>query len=142
MSSGTTIPRPEIFHPHADGQEFGYYFNLQFFTTGSHVAEGEGPWKMEANLQQVTQGLQPGRLDLVVLNIGNLREFTMEVSVASRLLWDDKMNADDALDDFCAEYFDPAMAEKIREAYHDYYLCLLATESARPEGLSAPVHLS
>jgi hypothetical protein len=76
---------------------------------------------MEANLQQVTQGLQPGHLDLVVLNIGNLREFTMEVSVASKLLWNDKIKADDALEDFCAEYFSPAMAEKVRDAYHDYY---------------------
>ena len=121
MSSGTTILVPRSFSRTSTGQEFGYYFNLQFFTTGSHVTEGEGPWKMEANLQQVTRGLPPGRLDLVVLNIGNLREFTMEVSVGSRLLWDDKMNADDALEDFCAEYFNPAMAEEIRDAYHDYY---------------------
>ncbi len=45
----------------------------------------------------------------------------MEISVASKLLWDDKITADDALDDFCAEYFDPALAKPIHDAYRDYY---------------------
>ncbi len=114
-------PRPEIFHPHAKGQAFGYYLNLQFFTTGSHLTQGEGPWKVEQNLQRVAQAVKPGHLDLVVLNVGNLREFTMEISVASKLLWDDKITADGALDDFCAEYFDPALAKQIHDAYRDYY---------------------
>ena len=114
-------PRPEIFFPHTANQEFGYYLNLQFFTTGSHVTAGEGPWKVAQNLREVSAAVKPGRLDFVVLNVGNIREFTMEIAVASELLWNSQTTADEALTSFCAEYFDPASASVIRDLYHDYY---------------------
>jgi hypothetical protein len=114
-------PRPEIFHPHSPQQEFGYYLNLQFFTTGSHLTAGEGPWKVGQNLRQVTTGVKPGHLRFVVLNVGNVREFTMEIAVASALLWDSTMTVDAALDAFCERYFDSTSAKAVRDLYHSYY---------------------
>ena len=114
-------PRPEIFHPHSAEQDFGYYLNLQFFTTGSHVTAGEGPWKVARNLREVTEGVKPGHLRLVILNVGNFREFVMETSVASALLWDSTTGADEALTLFCARYFDTGAASAIRDLYRDYY---------------------
>ena len=32
-----------------DNVKLGYYMNLQFYSTGAHLAPAEGPWKMEAN---------------------------------------------------------------------------------------------
>lgn len=115
------FPRPEIFKPHPHDQEFGYYFNLQFFTTGSHVVAGEGPWKTEQNIRMVSAGLEPGQLSLVVLNVGNLREFAMETSAASAMLWETEVNADQALNAFCARYFGTAAADTVRDTYRAYY---------------------
>jgi hypothetical protein len=114
-------PRPEISAAHSSLQDFGYYFNLQFFTTGSHVAAGEGPWKLEHNLRDVAGEVHPGRLTFVVLNIGNLREFAMEITVASKLLWDSDATADGALKEFIARYFDPAFTDALHGLYRDYY---------------------
>ena len=114
------FPRPEIFEPHPSQLDFGYYFNLQFFTTGSHVVSGEGPWKTEQNLRMVSEAIKPGRLNLVMLNIGNLREFTMETSVASTMLWDADSNADAALTEFAARYFGTA-ATDVHDVYRAYY---------------------
>lgn len=116
-------PRPEIFFPHSSDQQFGYYLNLQFFTTGSHVSAGEGPWKVEQNLRMVQSGLRPGKLSLVVLNVGNLREFVTEVAVASKLLWDKAATADAALGDFCDTYFgtDREQIVGLYRAYHGAY---------------------
>ena len=114
-------PRPEIFAPHSAQQNFGYYLNLQFFTTGSHLTAGEGPWKVEQNIRSVTSALRPGSLRFVVLNVGNFREFSTEVSVASAMLWNSSVSADEALIDFCARYFDASQAGNIRALYHAYY---------------------
>jgi hypothetical protein len=34
-------------------QPLGYYMNFQFTSTGSHFAQAEGPWKMEANYRAI-----------------------------------------------------------------------------------------
>ncbi|MES2390195.1 MAG: glycosyl hydrolase 115 family protein [Acidobacteriota bacterium] len=114
-------PRPEIFTHHSAHQDFGYYLNLQFFTTGSHLVAGEGPWKVEQNLRSVTSALRPGNLRFVVLNVGNFREFSTEISVAAAMLWDSSTSADDAMLDFAARYFDPAQAASLRGLYHAFY---------------------
>jgi len=114
-------PRPEIFVPHAANQQFGYYLNLQFFTTGSHVTAGEGPWKVEQNLRDVARAAAPGHLGFVVLNVGNLREFTMEISVASKLLWNPQTTADQAVKEFATEYFGLTAPNTARDLYRDYY---------------------
>ncbi len=115
------FPRPEIFAPHSSHQTFGYYFNLQFFTTGSHVVQGEGPWKTEENLRMVANGVKPGELGLVVLNVGNFREFAMEISAASAMLWDSGETADSAVTSFAARYFGANAAPAVHDVYRAYY---------------------
>jgi hypothetical protein len=115
------FPRPEIFEPHQPQHDFGYYFNFQFFTTGSHVVSGEGPWKTEQNIRMVSNAVGPGQLRLVMLNVGNLREFLMEVSVASELLWDRDTTADQAVTSFCARYFGIQHALAALGIYKIYY---------------------
>lgn len=115
------FPRPEIFEPHPTQRNFGYYFNLQFFTTGSHVVAGEGPWKTEQNLRMVADGVKPGHLNFVMLNVGNLREFAMETSVASAMLWDASTTADEALTAFAATYFGAEAASEVHDVYRAYY---------------------
>ena len=45
-----------------------YYMNLQFTSTGAHLAPAEGPWKMEANYRYVNTR---GPLTFSVVNAGN-----------------------------------------------------------------------
>ena len=93
--------------------------NLQFTSTGAHLAPAEGPWKMEANYRYVNTR---GPLTFSVVNAGNLREFVMEMSANARMMWDMKAyNTNSFLIDFCTQYFGKEHATEAAKLYHDYY---------------------
>ena len=99
--------------------KLGYYMNLQFFSTGAHLAPAEGPWKMEANYRYV-QGKGP--LTFSVVNAGNLREFLMELSANAAMMWNSKAyDTDRFLLDFCATYFGKEHAAEAAALYREYY---------------------
>lgn len=99
--------------------KLGYYMNLQFTSTGAHLAPGEGPWKMEFNYRYVNTR---GPLTFSVVNAGNLREFMMEMAANARMMWDMKAYSTDAfLLDFCAQYFGKRHAAEAARLYRDYY---------------------
>lgn len=99
--------------------KLGYYMNLQFTSTGAHLAPAEGPWKMEANYRYVNTR---GPLTFSVVNAGNLREFVMEMSANARMMWDmQAYTTDSFLIDFCSQYFGKEYAVEAAQLYHDYY---------------------
>ncbi|GEP96596.1 glycosyl hydrolase 115 family protein [Chitinophaga cymbidii] len=99
----------------------GYYFNYQFTSTGSHLAAGEGPWKMEKNYRYVA-GKTNRPLAFSVVNAGNLREFVMELSANAAMMWDFSSYRSDAfLEDFCRQYFGKRHAPKAARLYKAYY---------------------
>ncbi|QCR24645.1 glycosyl hydrolase 115 family protein [Pontibacter sp. SGAir0037] len=99
----------------------GYYFNYQFTSTGSHLAAGEGPWKMEANYRYVASKTnQP--IAFSVVNAGNIREFVMELSANAAMMWDfESYETDSFLKDFCAQYYGSHHATEAANLYTDYY---------------------
>lgn len=114
-------------YPYNDIQRFdpeipvklGYYMNLQFTSTGSHLAPGEGPWKMEFNYRYVN-GKSP--LYLSVLNSGNFREFLYTMSANAKMLWNyDGFSTDTWTRDFAAQYFGEENADEIAGLYKDYF---------------------
>jgi hypothetical protein len=102
---------------------FGYYFNFQFYTTGSHLVAGEGPWKVALNHQIVNQKAGSTNFVCSVLNAGNVREFTMELAAGGDMLW----NLGPAYDPgafvqtFCARYFGSTNASAISTLISNYY---------------------
>lgn len=99
--------------------KLGYYMNLQFTSTGAHLAPAEGPWKMEFNYRYVNTR---GPLTFSVVNAGNLREFVMEMSANARMMWDmQAYDTDSFLLDFCSQYFGKKHAAKVARLYRDYY---------------------
>lgn len=99
--------------------KLGYYMNLQFTSTGAHLAPAEGPWKMEFNYRYVNTR---GPLTFSVVNAGNLREFVMEMAANARMMWDMQLyDTDSFLQDFCTQYFGKKHAAKVAKLYHDYY---------------------
>ena len=99
--------------------KLGYYMNLQFTSTGAHLAPAEGPWKMEFNYRYVNTR---GPLTFSVVNAGNLREFVMEMAANARMMWDMQLyDTDSFLLDFCTQYFGKKHAAKVAKLYHDYY---------------------
>lgn len=101
------------------GVKLGYYMNLQFTSTGSHLAPGEGPWKMEFNYRYVAS---KGPLTLAVVNSGNFREFVMEMAANARMMWDmESYHTDDFLQEFCEQYFGEEHASEVARLYHSYY---------------------
>ena len=99
--------------------KLGYYMNLQFYSTGAHLAPAEGPWKMEDNYRYVQS---KGPLTFSVVNAGNLREFLMEMSANAAMMWNsDSYNTNDFMRQFCAQYFGKEHANEIAQLYHDYY---------------------
>lgn len=102
-----------------DNVQLGYYMNLQFYSTGAHLAPAEGPWKMEDNYRYV---MSKGPLTFSVVNAGNLREFLMEMSANAKMMWDpDNYNTDSFLVQFCNQYFGTGLGEKIAALYYEYY---------------------
>jgi len=102
-----------------DSVQLGYYMNLQFYSTGSHLAPGEGPWKMEDNYRYVQS---KGKQTFSVVNAGNIREFLMEMAANAQMMWNaDTYYTNDFLLRFCTQYFGAEHAEEVAQLYHHYY---------------------
>lgn len=99
--------------------QLGYYMNLQFTSTGAHLAPAESPWKMEQNYRYVTSR---GPLTFSVVNAGNIREFVMEMSANADMMWDvAAYDTDTFLHRFCTLYYGPEAAAEAAALYRDYY---------------------
>lgn len=108
------------FHPGPD-RAIGYYLNFQFTSSGSHLAQGEGPWKMERNYRMV-QAVGPRPLEFSVVNMGNIREFLLEASANAAMLWDfAAYDTDRFLQDFTARYFGAEHGPRVAELYRRFY---------------------
>ena len=115
-------------------QPLGLYFNLQFTSTGSHVAQGEGPWKMEANYR-VVDGLNERPLELSMVNTGNVREFVMGLTANARMMWDfETYDSDSFLVEFCERYFGESHAEKVARLYRDFFHSYWEQKASTLEG--------
>lgn len=115
-------PPPDIQNFSMTGnQPIGYYLNFQFTGTGSHLAPGEGPWKMEQNFRYAED--KTGRpLTFSVVNAGNVREHVLELSSNAAMMWNyGSYKTDNFLKDYCTIYFGPALANDITALYRDYY---------------------
>ena len=125
----TTSSRPDGDHfPNRDLRGFrfenesvGYYMNLQFNSTGSHLAQAEGPWKIEQNYRMVNE-LGGGRLVFSVVNAGNVREHVLGLSANADMMWNfEQFDADRFLRAFCAKYYGDELHEKIAKLYQDFF---------------------
>ena len=107
--------------PIPDTVKLGYYMNLQFTSTGSHLVQAEGPWKMEKNYRYVdSKNKQP--VFFSVVNAGNIREHVLTLNANAELLWNfNSYNSDDFLFDFCKTYFGLEHADAIAKLYKDYF---------------------
>ncbi len=102
-----------------DNVKLGYYMNLQFYSTGAHLAPAEGPWKMEDNYRYV---MSKGPLTFSVVNAGNIREFLMEMSANAAMMWNPADYTTDAfLLQFCRQYYGDEHAAEAAQLYRDYY---------------------
>jgi hypothetical protein len=116
------FPAPDLRNMEVpDDRPIGYYMNFQFTSSGSHLAQGEGPWKMERNFRYVDgKNLRP--LEFSVVNAGNVREFLMTLSANAAMMWDfQDYDTDAFLAEFCARYFGPEYASEIVELYRDFF---------------------
>ena len=101
------------------GVKLGYYMNLQFTSTGAHLAPAEGPWKMEANYRYVNT---KSPLLFSVVNAGNVREFVFTMSANAKMMWSyDDYDTDKWLLDYCSQYFGASHAKEISALYRDYF---------------------
>lgn len=99
----------------------GYYFNYSFVSTGSFIAQGEGPWKMEWNFRTADEA-SPNGLVLAVVNAGNIREHVMELAANAAMMRDfGAYDSDAFLLKFCETYFGEEQAEEIARLYRDFY---------------------
>ena len=99
--------------------KLGYYMNFGFASTGAHVAPAEGPWKMEFNYRYINN---KSPLYFSVVNVGNIREFVLELSANAKMLWDyPSYNSEVFMLDYCTQYFGPEHAKEIARLYKDFY---------------------
>jgi len=114
-------------YPYDDIQAFnpdspvklGYYMNLQFTSTGAHLAPAEGPWKMEFNYRYVNT---KSPLYLSVVNSGNFREFLYTMCANARLLWDmSSYDTNQWNKEYASQYFGEKHADEIADLYKDFF---------------------
>ena len=99
--------------------KLGYYMNFGFASTGAHVAPAESPWKMEFNYRYINS---KGPLYFSVVNVGNFREFVLELSANAKMLWDyDGYNTDSFMLKYCSQYFGAEHATEVSKLYKDFY---------------------
>lgn len=103
------------------GEPTGYYMNFQFTSTGSHLAQAEGPRKMEQNFRMV-DSLSGNKLVFSVVNAGNMREHLLELSANADLMWNFKsFNAGSFLKAFSAQYYGAQFGPEIAQLYEDFF---------------------
>jgi hypothetical protein len=115
-------------YPNEDIQAFkqpnaylGYYMNLQFTSTGSHVVQAEGPWKMEKNYRYVNSKSNHPLLFSVV-NAGNIREHVLTLCANAELLWNfEDYSSDEFILNFTKRYFGEKHAAAIADLYRQYF---------------------
>lgn len=116
-----------------EGVKLGYYMNFNFASTGAHVAPAESPWKMEFNYRYVNN---KAPLFFSVVNVGNFREFVLELSANAKLLWDyDAYDTDQFMMDYCAKYFGEANAREMADLYREFYDAYWIPKESEFEGL-------
>ncbi len=98
----------------------GLYFNIQFTNSGSHLADGEGPWKLEKNHRFA---LQAGNgLALSIVNSGNTREFPLSLQAHAAMMWDpDAYASDRFVDEFCRRYWGPRHGPRVAQLFRDSF---------------------
>lgn len=116
------FPAKDIFnHSFSAGEPTGYYMNFQFTSTGSHLAQAEGPRKMEQNYRLV-DSLSGGQLVFSVVNAGNIREHLLELSANAEMMWDFKnFNVTSFLNKFSSTYYGPRFSADVANLYNDFF---------------------
>ena len=113
--------------------KLGYYMNLGFASTGAHVAPAESPWKMEFNYRYINN---KSPLYFSVVNVGNMREFLLELSANTRMLWDyDSYHTDQFMQEYCTQYFGEKHATSIAQLYRDFYNAYWQPKKTEFEGM-------
>jgi hypothetical protein len=91
---------------------YGLYYHQALWGTGPHLVQGVSPWKIHGIFKQAVDRRTD---DYAIMNVSNVREFTLGVDAASRMLWDfDAFDPDAHLAAWCKERFGPAAAEAER----------------------------
>jgi len=99
--------------------KLGFYMNFGFASTGAHVAPAESPWKMEFNYRYIND---KSPLYFTVVNVGNMREFLLELSAHAEMMWDyDSYDSDRFVAEYSARYFGEEYATAIARLYKDFY---------------------
>jgi len=116
-----------------EGVKLGYYMNFGFASTGAHVAPAESPWKMEFNYRYVNS---KAPLYFSVVNVGNFREFVLELSANAKMLWDyNNYSTDQFMIDYCTQYFGEKYAEETAALYKAFYNAYWIPKASEFEGL-------
>ena len=114
----------------SSGVKLGYYMNLQFTSTGAHLAPAEGPWKMEFNYRYVNS---KAPLLFAVVNAGNIREFVTEMSAYAKMMWSyADYDTDSWLNGFCAQYFGKPRNGRPPVCFSRHALCPRHRPDSRP----------
>ena len=113
--------------------KLGYYMNFGFASTGAHISPAESPWKMEFNFRYVNH---KAPLFFSVVNVGNFREFVLELAANAKMLWDfSSYSTDRFLHDYCAQYFGESHADEIALLYKEFYEAYWIPKKSEFEGL-------
>jgi hypothetical protein len=115
------FPAQDLRTHHFSAEPAGYYMNFQFTSTGSHLAQAEGPRKMEQNYRMV-DSLSQHHLVFSVVNAGNMREHLLELSANADMMWHFKdFDPDAFLKTFSQNYYGARFGPIVAQLYNDFF---------------------
>ncbi len=105
--------------PRREGAKYGLYYHFGFMWSGPHIAQLTDIKKMEWNYR-IAFG--KGDTSYSVVNVGNIRDFIMQLQAYSDICCDNEgFDSDRYLQGWCGRQFGERAAQKTAEIYRMYF---------------------
>lgn len=108
--------------PRPAENKFGIYYHQQLWSCGPHLAQGVPPAQTRKVL---ARAIEKNSAEYVVLNVSNVREFSLGIAASAKMLFDfDATPRDGGLEDFLAERFggDTPEMKRLYELYFSSFV--------------------
>ncbi len=118
------------------GRQYGVYYHAAFWGAGPRLAQGVSLEKISRNYEAV---VRKGDTALSVLNVGNIREFILQIEAIGRITWKpESFAAKPFLEQWCAREYGKPNAASTARLYQQYFESFVPFAQRRPASSSVP----
>ncbi len=113
-------------------RDYGVYHHVAFWGDGPHLAQGTSLEKLNFNYKNA---VERGDTAYSILNVCNIREFTLGLEAVARMNWDfASFDLERYRHDWFARQFGPQAVTRVEKTYRDYYAAYPSLDDTRFPG--------